>query len=64
MYKKRKQLVEHPFDTIKRAFGFSYFLTRRTESVRTESLMHFLVYNMKRVINIIGTKEIIQILQG
>ena len=64
MYKKRKQLVEHPFGTIKRAFGFSYFLTRRTESVRTESLLHFLVYNMKRAINIIGTKEIIEILQG
>lgn len=64
MYKKRKQLVEHPFGTIKRAFGFSYFLTRGTESVRTESLLHFLVYNMKRAINIIGTKEIIGILQG
>lgn len=63
MYKKRKQLVEHPFGTIKRALGFSYFLTRGTESVRTESLMHFLVYNMKRVINIIGTKEIIGVLQ-
>lgn len=64
MYKKRKQLVEHPFGTIKRAFGFSYFLTRGTESVRTESLLHFLVYSMKRAINIIGTKEIIGILQG
>lgn len=64
MYKKRKQLVEHPFGTIKRAHGFSYFLTRGTENVRTKSLMHFLVYNMKRAINIIGTKEIIGSLKG
>ncbi len=64
MYKDRKQLVEHPFGTIKRALGFTYFLTRGTESVRTESLMHFLVYNMKRAINIVGAKEIIGILQG
>ena len=64
MYKKRKQTVEHPFGTIKRAFGYSYFLTRGTASVRTESLMHFLVYNMKRAINIIGTKEMIGMLQG
>ena len=64
MYKSRKQLVEHPFGTVKRAFGFSYFLTRGTESVKTESLMHFLAYNMKRTINIIGTKEIIGLLQG
>jgi transposase len=64
MYKKRKQLVEHPFGTIKRSYGFSYFLTRGTENVRTESLMHFLVYNMKRAINIIGTKEIMESLKG
>jgi transposase len=64
MYKIRKQTVEHPFGTIKRTFGFSYFLTRRTENVRTESLLHFLVYNMKRAINIIGTKELIEKLQG
>jgi transposase len=64
MYIRRKQLVEHPFGTIKRAFGFSYFLTRGTESVRTESLLHFLAYNMKRVINIIGTEKLMEILQG
>lgn len=64
MYKKRQRLVEHPFGTIKRNLGFSYFLTRRTESVRAESHMHFLIYNMKRVINIIGTEKLIGILQG
>lgn len=64
MYKIRKQTVEHPFGTVKRAMGFSYFLTRRTENVRTESLLHFLVYNMKRAINIIGTEQLIGILQG
>ena len=53
-YHLRKQVVEHPFGTIKRAFGFSYFLTRGTENVRTESLLHFLVYNMKRAINMVG----------
>jgi hypothetical protein len=64
MYKIRKQTVEHPWGTIKRAMGFSYFLTRRTDNVRTESLLHFLVYNMKRTINIIGTKQLVGRLQG
>lgn len=64
MYKVRKQTVEHPWGTLKRAMGFSYFLTRRTENVRTESILHFLVYNMKRAINIVGTKQLIGILQG
>jgi transposase len=64
LYKKRKQLAEHPFGTIKRNFGFTYFLTRRTENVRTESLMHFLVYNMKRVINTVGVEKLVGELQG
>lgn len=62
MYHKRKQLVEHPFGTVKRALGFSYFLTRGNDNVRTESLLHFLVYNMKRAINQIGTRQLIEVL--
>ena len=58
MYRKRKQLVEHPWGTVKRAFGFSYFLTRGTESVRTESFLHFLAYNMKRAINMMKMKDL------
>ena len=64
MYKKRQRLAEHPFGTLKRDFGFSYFLTRGTESVRTETFMHFLIYNMKRVINIMGTEKLVGILRG
>ena len=64
IYKKRQRLAEHPFGTLKRNWGFSYFLTRRTESVRTESFMHFLIYNMKRMINIMGTEKLIGILEG
>ena len=64
LYNKRKQMAEHPFGTIKRNFGFTYFLTRRTESVRTESFMHFLVYNIKRVINTVGVEKLVEVLQG
>jgi len=62
LYKKRQRLAEHPFGTLKRDFGFSYFLTRGTESVRAESCMHFLIYNMKRVINIMGTERLIKLI--
>lgn len=64
LFAKRKELVEHPFGTIKRALGFTYFLTRGTENVRTESLLHFLAYNMKRLINIVGVNELKVRLQG
>jgi hypothetical protein len=58
LFAERKSLCEHPFGTVKRALGFSYFLTRGQESVRTESLLHFLAYNMKRLINIMNTPKV------
>lgn len=60
----RKCLAEHPFGTLKRAFGFGYFLTRRTENVRTEALLHFFIYNIKRVMNIMGTEKLRIAMQG
>jgi transposase len=60
LYKARQMIVEHPFGTIKRGWGISYFLTRGLESVRTEASLAFLAYNMKRVINIMGIKKILK----
>jgi len=59
-YKLRQMIVEHPFGTIKRAWGASYFLTRRKVSVSAEVALSFLAYNLKRVINILGTEEILR----
>lgn len=64
VYKKRQRMAEHPFGTIKRSLGFTYFLTRGTESVRTETLMHFLIYNIKRVISAMGVEKLVGELQG
>lgn len=58
-YRQRQMLVEHQFGTVKRAMNAAYFLTRGLESVRAEATLIFLAYNMKRVINIMGVKEII-----
>lgn len=64
LYKTRQMIVEHPFGTIKRGWGISYFLTRGIESVKTEVSLAFLAYNMKRIINILGVKEILRRLKG
>lgn len=64
LYKTRQMIVEHPFGTIKRGWGLTYFQTRGIKSVKTEITMAFLAYNMKRVINIIGIKEMIRRLTG
>jgi transposase len=60
--KRRKEIVEHPFGTIKRIMNQGYFLTRGLEMVRTEMSLTVIAYNMKRVINILGVKRMVQAL--
>ncbi len=64
LYRQRQMIVEHPFGTVKRGLGITYFLTKGLRSVKTEISLAFLAYNMKRAINILGVKEIIRRLTG
>ena len=59
LYKKRQEIVEHVFGTVKRAFGYTYFLLRGNQKVKGESFMFFLTYNIKRVGNILSNKGMI-----
>ena len=54
----RKALVEHPFGTIKRWFGYTYFLVKGLEKVRGEWTLITLAYNLKRVLNIVSFQEL------
>jgi len=56
----RRQTVEHPFGTIKAWMGATHFLTRTMDRVSTEMSMHVLAYNLKRVINMMGVRELVQ----
>lgn len=56
----RKCLAEHPFGTIKRAMNQGYFLMRGLNKVRTEMSLTILAYNLKRVINILGVKRMLE----
>lgn len=60
MYTLRKSTVEHPFGTMKRALGFTYFLRRGLNAVRTEASLFALSYNFKRLANISNVKDIIK----
>lgn len=64
LYRTRQMIVEHPFGTIKRGWGLSYFLTKGLVSVKTEASLAFLAYNMKRVMNILGIKKMIERLKA
>jgi hypothetical protein len=60
--KLRKQLVEHPFGTIKRAWNQGYFLTKGLESVNAEMSLTVLAYNIKRAIQILGVPRMMEAL--
>lgn len=60
--KKRKQIVEHPFGTIKFWNHQNAFLMKGLEKVRAEFSLSTLAYNMKRVINIVGVEKMIEAL--
>ncbi|MDR2571161.1 MAG: IS1182 family transposase [Oscillospiraceae bacterium] len=60
IYEQRKSIVEHPFGTIKRSMDGSYCLLKGKEKVKGEFSLTFLAYNLKRVINIMGGKKIIE----
>ena len=60
----RRQTVEHPYGTLKLWMGSAHFLTKTLDRVGTEMSLHVLAYNLKRVINILGVKPLIQAIQA
>lgn len=56
----RKCLAEHPFGTIKRAMNQGYFLMRGLTKVGAETSLTILAYNLKRVINILGVRTMME----
>jgi hypothetical protein len=58
-YLQRQMIVEHPFGTIKRTWGYNYVLVKGLDKVDGEFGLIFLCYNLKRVINMIGATELI-----
>jgi len=62
--KVRRCTVEHPFGTIKSWMGATHFQMRTLKRVSAEMSLHVLAYNMKRVIHIMGTKQLIAAMQA
>ncbi len=57
--KKRKEIVEHPFGTIKKHLQFRYFMQTGLENAKAEFSFISFIYNLKRVVNIVGIKDLI-----
>ncbi len=56
----RRQTVEHPFGTLKAWMGHTHFQMKTLKHVRTEMSLHILAYNMRRVMNIMGVKSLLE----
>jgi len=62
--RRRKEIVEHPYATIKHCMGATHFVMKGLPNVRAEMSLHVLAYNLKRVINIFGVPKLIAELQA
>ena len=65
LYRKRQQIVEHPYGTIKRQWGFNYIITKKYIQ-RAEADFGFIMtaYNLRRIINIIGARNLGKYMKG
>ncbi len=58
-YRRRQAIVEHPYGTIKRQWGFSYIMTKKyIKRAEADVGLIFTAYNLRRLINIVGIKEL------
>jgi hypothetical protein len=57
--KQRKELVEHPFGTMKRSWNQGYFLMRGLAKVRAEFSLTVLAYNLRRVLNLVAMTRLL-----
>ena len=60
LYRRRQAIVEHPYGTLKRQWGFSYILTKKGMKRATADVgLMFIAYNLKRIGNIL-TMEVLK----
>ena len=59
LYRKRQEINEHIFGTIKRKWGYNYTDLIGLEKVNGEHSLIMLVYNIKRSINILGVPDLL-----
>ncbi len=64
LYKRRQAIVEHPFGTIKRQWGYSYVLPKKgMERAAGDVGLMLVAYNLRRICNIIGWERLLAYLR-
>ena len=58
-YRRRQAIVEHPYGTIKRQWGFNHILTKKGKKRASADVgLMFVAYNIRRIMNILGKNEL------
>ena len=63
-YKRRQAIVEHPFGTIKRHWGFTHTLLKGLEKVNGEMNLIMFCYNFLRTTNILGFEKMLKAIEN
>jgi transposase len=64
IYKKRQSIVEHPYGTIKRQWGFYYVITKKgMKRASADVGFMFVAYNLRRLMNILDKTLLTKFLQ-
>lgn len=65
LYKKRQSIVEHPFGTMKRQWGFDHIMTKkRKHHAAADVGLMFVAYNLKRLMSLVSPQELKAALGG
>lgn len=62
-YRKRQAIVEHPFGTIKRSWGYTYTLMKGLKKVNGELALIFTCYNLRRAVSILSVPKLLKLLK-
>lgn len=62
--RQRREVVEHPFGTIKMRMGATHFLMKRLPKLASEMALHVLAYNRTRGLNILGVQSLMAALRA
>ncbi len=65
IYRKRQAIVEHPFGTIKRQWGFDHILTKKFKKRASADVgFIFSAYNLRRIFNLLDKNLLKEFLKG
>lgn len=64
-YRRRQSIVEHPYGTIKRQWGFNHIITKKgLRRAESDVGFMFIAYNLRRIIKIMGKGVLLSYLQA